>query len=90
MGELPSPPPKGAKPAAVLRIWKMWKKPGRLCQLGINHEWAMKFAWSRKGGWRLSCSPVMGMTVTEKRLKQRGYLSFKDYYHQIRQTLVAL
>ena len=19
-------------------------------QLGINHEWAMKFAWSRKGG----------------------------------------
>lgn len=36
---------------------------------------AMKFAWSRKGGWRLSPlergSPVMGMTVTEERLWQR-------------------
>ncbi|MBK8657120.1 MAG: hypothetical protein IPN20_25190 [Haliscomenobacter sp.] len=70
-------------------IWKAWKKPWRryraFRQLGINHEWAMKFAWSRKGGWRLSCSPVMGMTVTEERLKQRGYLSFKDYYHHVRQ-----
>ncbi|MBK6949082.1 MAG: hypothetical protein IPH16_14400 [Haliscomenobacter sp.] len=49
----------------------------------------MKFAWSRKGGWRLSCSPVMGMTVTEERLKQRGYLSFKDYYHHVRQKSVV-
>jgi RNA-directed DNA polymerase len=74
-------------------IWKMWKKPWRryraFRQLGINHEWAMKFAWSRKGGWRLSCSPVMGMTVTEERLKQRGYISFKDYYHQVRQKIVV-
>lgn len=74
-------------------IWKMWKKPWRryraFRQLGINHEWAMKFAWSRKGGWRLSCSPVMGMTVTEERLKQRGYLSFKEYYHQVRQKSVV-
>lgn len=74
-------------------IWKAWKKPWRryraFRQLGINHEWAMKFAWSRKGGWRLSCSPVMGMTVTEERLKQRGYLSFKDYYHHVRQKSVV-
>ncbi len=45
----------------------------------ISHAWAMRYAWSSKGGWRLSCSPVMRMTVTEERLKQRGYQSFKDY-----------
>ncbi len=31
----------------------------------------------------------MGMTVTEERLKQRGYLSFKDYYHHVRQKSVV-
>jgi hypothetical protein len=50
---------------------------------------AIKFAWSRKGGWRLSCSPVMGMTVTEERLKQRRFISFKDYYHHVRQKSVV-
>ncbi|MCA0236048.1 MAG: hypothetical protein LCH81_06665 [Bacteroidetes bacterium] len=44
----------------------------------------MWYAYSRKGGWRLSYSPVMGMTVTEERLKQRGFHSFKDYYHHVR------
>lgn len=38
---------------------------------------------------RLSCSPVMGMTVTEERLKQRGYHSFKDYYHHVRPKMPA-
>ncbi|MBK8704193.1 MAG: hypothetical protein IPN33_11620 [Saprospiraceae bacterium] len=35
------------------------------------------------------CNPVMGMTVTEERLRQRGYISFKDYYHKVRQTIVV-
>lgn len=74
-------------------IWKSWKRPRRryraFRQLGVSHAWAMRYAWSRKGGWRLSCSPVMRMTVTEERLKQRGYQSFKDYYHQVRQTGVV-
>jgi len=69
-------------------IWKSWKKPQRryraFRQLGVSHAWAMRYAWSSKGGWRLSCSPVMRMTVTEERLKQRGYQSFKDYYHFVR------
>ena len=49
-------------------IWKVWKRPKRrlraFLQLGITPDWAIRFAYSRKGGWRLSCSPVMGMTVT--------------------------
>ena len=27
--------------------------------------------------------PCNDMTVTEERLKQRGYHSFKDYYHPV-------
>ena len=40
------------------------------------------YAWSRSrmGGWRIACSPMMKTTVTVERLKQRGYLSFKEYY----------
>ncbi len=74
-------------------IWKSWKRPRRryraFRQLGVSHAWAMRYAWSRKGGWRLSCSPVMKMTVTEERLRQRGYQSFKDYYHHVRQQAVV-
>jgi RNA-directed DNA polymerase len=71
-------------------IWKSWKRPSRryraFRQMGVSHSWAMRYAWSSKGGWRLSCSPVMRMTVTEARLRQRGYVSFKDYYHYVRTT----
>jgi RNA-directed DNA polymerase len=74
-------------------IWKSWKRPWRryraFRQMGVTHAWAMRYAFSRKGGWRLSCSPVMGMTVTEERLKQRGYRSFKDYYHHVRPKMSA-
>ena len=31
----------------------------------IPHPWAMRYAWPSKGGWRLSCSPIMRMTVTK-------------------------
>ena len=74
-------------------IWKAWKRPKRrlraFLQLGIPKDWAVRFAYSRKGGWRLACSPVMGMSITEERLRQRGYISFKDYYHKVRQNIVV-
>lgn len=69
-------------------IWKAWKKPWRryraFLQLGIVPEWARKFAWSRKGGWAIACSPIMGTTVTEARLRQKGYLPFLDYYLSVK------
>ncbi len=65
-------------------IWKQWKRPKRrlraFLQLGIPNSWARRFAYSRKGGWRLSCGPVMGMSVTEDRLRERGYRPFLEYY----------
>jgi group II intron reverse transcriptase/maturase len=65
-------------------IWKQWKKPKRRLrafrQLGIEESWARRFAYSRRGGWFIACSPIMGTTVTEDRLRQRGYIPFLECY----------
>lgn len=75
-------------------IWKQWKRPKRrlraFLQLGISPSWARRFAYSRKGGWHLSCGPVMGTTVTIARLEQRGYISFLSYYLKVRNGKAVL
>ena len=69
-------------------IWKQWKRPRRryraFLQLGISKSWARRYAWSRKSGWRLSCSMVMKTAVPEALLRKRGYIPFVEYYHQTR------
>jgi len=69
-------------------VWKQWKRPKRrlraFLQLGVSPSWARRFAYSRKGGWHLACGPVMGTTLTEERLKQRGYMSFLEYYLKVK------
>lgn len=67
-------------------IWQDWKKPDRkrknLIRLGV--EKGMAYAWSRtrKGGWAVAQSPILGTTITIKRLKMRGYLSLTEYYNR--------
>ena len=69
-------------------VWHHWKKPNKrmrsFIRLGINP--GISYAWSRSrmGGWAIAQSPIMRMTITLKRLKQRGYISFLDYYHKAR------
>ena len=69
-------------------IWHHWKKPIRkrknLIRLGIP-KW-QAYAWSntRMGGWAVACSPILRTTITVDRLKQRGYISFYQYYDQVR------
>jgi len=69
-------------------VWKQWKRPRRryraFLQLGIEKSWARRFAWSRKGGWRIACSPIMGTSVTENRLRQRDYIPFLEYYLKVK------
>ena len=69
-------------------IWKAWKKPKRryraFLQLGILPDWARRFAWSRKGGWAIACSPIMGTTVTIDRLRRKGYIPFLEYYLSVK------
>lgn len=65
-------------------IWKQWKRPKRRLrafrQPGVEESWARRFAYSRMGGWAIACSPIMGTTVTEDRLRQRGYIPFLEYF----------
>lgn len=72
-------------------IWKSWKKPNRryraFRQLGLPHNKARQFCYSRLGGWRIACSPIMGTTVTEARLQLRGYQSFSSYYHKLKSKM---
>ena len=69
-------------------IWHDWKKLERkrknLIRLGI--EQGMAYAWSRTrmGGWAVAQSPILRTTITEVRLKKRGYESMLEYYQKVK------
>jgi RNA-directed DNA polymerase len=64
------------------------KKPERkrknLLRLGVDPDHAYAWSRTRKGGWRVAQSPILGSTITVDRLKKRGYLAMLEYYQQIR------
>ncbi len=68
-------------------IWTDWKKPERkrknLIRLGIDQDHAYAFSRTRKGGWAVAQSPILGTTITRKRLKQRGYKAMLDVYIEL-------
>jgi len=65
-------------------IWHDWKKANRrmknLKLLGINPNQAYAWSRSRMGGWAVACSPILGTTITLKRLGKRGYRPLLYYY----------
>ena len=65
-------------------IWHDWKKPERkrknLIRLGVDHDHAYAWSRTRKGGWAVAQSPILGTTITLSRLRRKGYLSMLDYY----------
>jgi len=69
-------------------IWHDWKKPERkrknLIRLGIEQGQAYAWSRTRMGGWRVAQSPILGTTITIKRLEMRGYISLMEYYKQVR------
>lgn len=68
-------------------IWHDWKKPERkrknLIRLGVDHDHAYAWSRSRKGGWAIAQSPILGTTLTLDRFKRRGYVSLLDHYLKI-------
>lgn len=68
-------------------IWHHWKKPERkrknLIRLGITPEKAYAFSRSRKGGWAIAQSPVLGTTITVERLVKRGYEALLTHYFKV-------
>jgi len=67
--------------------WKQWKKiktrHDNLRKLGIDNFKAWEYANTRKGYWRISNSPILTLTFTNKRLNNFGYLSFTERYTQV-------
>ena len=65
-------------------IWHNWKKPERkrknLIRLGVDQGDAYAFSRSRKGGWAIAQSPILGTTITISRLKRRGYISMLELH----------
>jgi hypothetical protein len=72
-------------------IWHDWKKPERkrknLIRLGIDQDHAYAWNRTRKGGWAIAQSPILGTTITLKRLKQKGYQSLTDVYISLNPSL---
>ena len=68
-------------------IWHDWKKPERkrknLIRLGVDFDHAYAWSRTRMGGWAVAQSPILGTTITLKRLEQRGYVSLLDYYLKV-------
>jgi len=72
-------------------IWHDWKKPERkrknLIRLGVDQDHAYAWSRTRKGGWAIAQSPILGTTITLKRLKQKGYESLTEIYIQLNPSL---
>lgn len=69
-------------------IWHDWKKPERkrknLIRIGVNQGQAYAWSRTRMGGWAVAQSPILRTTITEKRLRKRGYRSMLEYYHKVK------
>ena len=65
-------------------IWHDWKKPERkrknLIRLGIDQHLAYAYSRTRKGGWAVAQSPILGTTITISRLKKRGYIAMLELH----------
>jgi len=68
-------------------IWHHWKKPERkrknLIRLGVDNNHAYAYSRTRKGGWAIAQSPILGTTITLERLRKRGYESMLEVYQKI-------
>jgi group II intron reverse transcriptase/maturase len=68
-------------------IWADWKKPERkrknLMRLGVSYGTAYSWSRTRKGGWAVAQSPILGTTITVERLRKRGYESLEAHYLKV-------
>jgi group II intron reverse transcriptase/maturase len=67
--------------------WKQWKriktKHDNLVKLGIDNYKAWEFANTRKGYWRISNSPILTRSLTNKYLKDQGFITLTERYLQV-------
>ncbi|GAV24377.1 RNA-directed DNA polymerase (Reverse transcriptase) [Carboxydothermus islandicus] len=69
-------------------LLKQWKRPKtirkKLIALGIKEEWAWKISGSRKGYWRLACTPQVNKALGLQYWKDQGLISLVERYQQLR------
>jgi group II intron reverse transcriptase/maturase len=72
-------------------IWKQWKKPKtrieNLQKLGVSKWQAYQWGYTRRGYWRVSGSPILTCSITNKTLVRRGYFEILKRYEQLRMHL---
>lgn len=65
-------------------IWKSWKRIRtrirNLIKLGLPEWLAVKWGFTRRGGWHVVQSPILQTTLTNARLQQRGFLPTLNIY----------
>lgn len=65
-------------------IWKTWKRIRtrirELIALGTEKSKAYQFGCTRRGGWRVSHSPILMTTLTKEYLRKLGYTGFTAVY----------
>jgi len=68
-------------------IWKQWKKiktrHDNLVRLGIDDKKAWEYANTRKGYWRISNSPILSETLTNRYFETIGYKSLSQRYQVV-------
>jgi len=68
-------------------IWKQWKKVKtryrNLIKLGIPRRKAYEYSNTRKGYWRISNSPILHKSITNKYLESLGFISLTNRYQKI-------
>lgn len=64
--------------------WKQWKKiktkHDNLTKLGIDNYKAWEYANTRKGYWKISNSPILSRTLTNKYLREQGFITLTEKY----------
>ncbi len=71
-----------------LCYWKQWKKiktkHDNLIKLGLDSFKALEYANTRKGYWRISQSPILTRTLSNKYLKEQGFITLTESYLRFR------
>lgn len=69
-------------------LWKQWKKPKtkvkRLISLGVPKDKAFEWGNTRKGYWRIACSPILHRSLGNQYWKSNGLKSLTDRYKFLR------
>jgi RNA-directed DNA polymerase len=69
-------------------LWKQWKKPKtkvkRLLSLGVPKDKAFEWGNTRKGYWRIACSPTLHTSLNNQYWKSNGLKNLTDRYNYLR------